>query len=78
MHAIRHGISSLLVVVVSVWAVGSIHAAETARPIVFVHGNGDTAALWITTMWRFESNGYPHELLHAVDLHYPTARTVDA
>lgn len=29
------------------------------RPaILFVHGNGDTAALWHTTMWRFESNGY--------------------
>ena len=26
-------------------------------PIVFVHGNGDTAALWMTTLWRFESNG---------------------
>ncbi|HEX7438549.1 MAG TPA: twin-arginine translocation pathway signal, partial [Caldimonas sp.] len=24
-------------------------------PIVFVHGNGDTAGLWITTIWRFES-----------------------
>ena len=23
-------------------------------PIVFVHGNGDTAALWTTTLWRFE------------------------
>ena len=30
-------------------------------PIVFVHGNGDTAALWTTTLWRFESNGWPRE-----------------
>lgn len=47
------------------------------RPIVFVHGNGDTAALWITTFWRFESNGYPRELLHAVDLRNPSAQSVD-
>jgi pimeloyl-ACP methyl ester carboxylesterase len=43
-----------------------------------VHGNGDTAALWITTLWRFESNGYDRRLLHAVDLRYPLARSVDA
>jgi len=29
-------------------------AAEQQPPIVFVHGNGDTAALWHTTAWRFE------------------------
>ena len=54
-----------------------VRAAEPVLPIVFVHGNGDTASLWITTIWRFESNGYPHELLHAVDLRYPLARNVD-
>ena len=47
-------------------------------PIVFVHGNGDTAALWITTIWRFESNGWPREQLHAIDLPYPLARDDDA
>jgi triacylglycerol lipase len=47
-------------------------------PIVFVHGNGDTAGLWLTTLWRFESNGYSRGLLHAVDLRYPQARAVDA
>ncbi|MEO8718947.1 MAG: alpha/beta fold hydrolase [Burkholderiales bacterium] len=46
--------------------------------VVFVHGNGDTAALWITTLWRFESNGYPRQLLHAIDLPYPLARSDDA
>ena len=46
-------------------------------PIVFVHGNGDTAALWLTTVWRFESNGYRRDLLHAVDLEYPQAQAVD-
>ena len=43
-------------------------------PIVFVHGNGDTAALWTTTLWRWESNGWPRERLHAVDLPYPSSR----
>ena len=43
-------------------------------PIVFVHGNGDTAALWYPTAWRFESNGWPRERLFAVDLPFPLAR----
>ena len=38
-----------------------------APPIVFVHGNGDTAALWQTTLWRFESNGWPTDRLFAID-----------
>ena len=46
-------------------------------PVVFVHGNGDTAALWHTTMWRFESNGWPRERLYAIDLPYPLARDDD-
>ncbi|MDE2628836.1 MAG: alpha/beta fold hydrolase [Burkholderiales bacterium] len=51
--------------------------ADPLPPIVFVHGNGDTAALWITTLWRFESNGWPRERLHAVDMPYPSARDDD-
>ena len=47
-------------------------------PIVFVHGNGDSAALWQTTLWRFESNGWPASRLHAIDMPYPLARDVDA
>ena len=43
-------------------------------PIVFVHGNGDTAALWTTTLWRWESNGWPRARLHAVDFPYPSSR----
>jgi pimeloyl-ACP methyl ester carboxylesterase len=46
-------------------------------PIVFVPGNGDTAALWTTTIWRFESNGWPRERLHAIDMPYPLARDDD-
>src|SRR6185436_5416449 len=52
---------------------GGYHA-----PIVFVHGNGDTAALWNTTIWRFESNGFDRNLLHAIDFRYPLARNEDA
>lgn len=46
-------------------------------PIVFVHGNGDSAALWQTTVWRFESNGWPRERLHAINLPYPLSRDDD-
>jgi len=47
-------------------------------PVVFVHGNGDSSALWQTTLWRFESNGWPPERLHAVDMPYPRARDDDS
>ncbi len=63
--------------------IGAASAASVPRaraavrpPIVFIHGNGDTAALWMTTIWRFESNGWPRDRLHAVDFRYPTARRV--
>lgn len=55
----------------------SLQPAAPPPPIVFVHGNGDTAALWQTTLWRFESNGWPRERLHAMDLPYPLARDDD-
>src|SRR5690606_23055145 len=40
-------------------------------------GNGDSGALWQTTAWRFESNGWPTRKLHAIDLPYPLARDED-
>ncbi|MGC4008495.1 MAG: hypothetical protein QM805_05565, partial [Pseudomonas sp.] len=43
-----------------------------------VHGNGDSAALWLTTIWRFESNGWPRERLFAFDQPMPLARDDDA
>lgn len=46
-------------------------------PIIFVHGNGDTAALWTTTIWRFESNGWPRNRLFAFDFKFPLARSND-
>lgn len=51
--------------------------APSKPPIVFVHGNGDYAATWTTTLWRFESNGWPRERLHAVDFPLPLARDDD-
>jgi pimeloyl-ACP methyl ester carboxylesterase len=47
-------------------------------PIVFMHGNGDTAALWYTSFWRFESNGWPRERMSAVNAPYPQSRDIDA
>ena len=61
----------------SLWRSAS-PAPDTTPPIVFVHGNGDTAALWTTTIWRFESNGWPRRRLHAIDLPYPLARDDDS
>lgn len=51
--------------------------ASAYPPILFVHGNGDSSALWITTLWRFESNGYPRERLFTIDFPSPTARDDD-
>lgn len=46
-------------------------------PILFVHGNGDEAALWITTLWRMESNGIPRERMFAINFTDPLARSDD-
>jgi hypothetical protein len=47
-------------------------------PNLMVHGNGDHAALWLTTLWRFEANGWPRERLMAVNMPDPLARANDA
>jgi hypothetical protein len=53
-------------------------AAVPAPPILFVHGNGDHAPLWMTTMWRMESNGIPHDRMFAINFTDPLARSDDA
>ena len=67
-------------------ALGSQAVAQTAPaasgpaeipPVLFVHGNGDHAALWITTLWRMESNGVPRERMLAINFTDPLARTDD-
>ena len=47
-------------------------------PILFVHGNGDHAALWLTTLWRMESNGVPRDRMLAINFIDPLARTDDS
>jgi len=54
----------------------TVPAAEVP-PILFVHGNGDHAALWMTTLWRMESNGVPHDRMFAINFTDPLARTDD-
>src|SRR5712675_2329222 len=51
--------------------------AAQVPPILFVHGNGDHAAVWITTLWRMESNGVPRERMFAINFTDPLARTDD-
>lgn len=72
------GCATLLVAACGTTSVPTPSDATAMPPIVFVHGNGDTAALWTTTIWRFESNGWPRDRLHAIDLPYPLARDDDA
>jgi pimeloyl-ACP methyl ester carboxylesterase len=52
------------------------HSADHP-PVVFVHGDSDTAGLWMVQMWRFESNGYPRDRLFPVDIPHPSARGDD-
>jgi triacylglycerol lipase len=59
-------------------AMTTVEAADAKYPpIVFVHGNGDTAGLWVAQFWRFESAGYPADHLFAVDIPHPTAHSDD-
>ena len=75
MFSRRHVLKGALVVAASV---DTPAFAQTDPPIIFVHGNGDHAALWITTLWRFESNGFPGDRLHAINFTDPLARADNA
>ena len=78
MNILRRRLTMALVAAAA-WLASCANAppASPYPPIVFVHGNGDTAGLWHTTMWRFESNGWPRERLYAIDVPYPLARDTD-
>jgi pimeloyl-ACP methyl ester carboxylesterase len=52
-------------------------SAAEVPPMLFVHGNGDHAALWMTTLWRMESNGIPRDRMFAINFTDPLARTDD-
>jgi pimeloyl-ACP methyl ester carboxylesterase len=72
------------------WATGNFAFAALAQPvpaapgsgevppILFVHGNGDHAALWITTLWRMESNRVPRDRMSAINFTDPLARSDDS
>src|SRR3981189_1297501 len=53
-------------------------APAEVPPVLFVHGNGDHAALWITTLWRMESNGVPRDRMFAINFTDPLARADDS
>src|SRR6202048_1455143 len=53
-------------------------SATEVPPVLFVHGNGDHAALWITTLWRMESNGVPRGRMFAINFTDPLSRTDDS
>ncbi len=79
LHLIRRRALAPLLAAALLAACAATPPATDARPpIVFVHGNGDSAALWLGTVWRFESNGWPRDRLHAVNMAYPLARDDDA
>ena len=69
--------AALLLITAGLSACALKPADTQPPPIVFVHGNGDSAAMWLTTVWRFESNGWPRERLVALDMPYPLARDAD-
>lgn len=50
-------------------------AQTPVPPVLLVHGNGDHAALWLTTLWRFAVNG--HGQVRAISLPDPLARADD-
>lgn len=63
---------------VGAMAIVSPGTGDSGVPILFVHGNGDSAALWYPTIWRFESNGYDASALFAVDMPHPSAPQNDS
>ncbi|HEX5477845.1 MAG TPA: twin-arginine translocation pathway signal [Burkholderiales bacterium] len=73
----RQAVRLLLTAGAALLTACATQAPQELPPIVFVHGNGDSAAVWLTTEWRFESNGWPRDRLFAVDLPYPLARSDD-
>jgi pimeloyl-ACP methyl ester carboxylesterase len=47
-------------------------------PVVFVHGDGESAAYWQDMVWRFESNGWPRDHLFALQVPQHQALAADA
>ena len=74
----RRTLASLLAALALAACAGMPAGRSAHTPIVFVHGNGDSAALWLTSAWLWESNGWPRERLHAVNFPHPLSRDDDA
>src|ERR1700693_3065625 len=51
--------------------------AAEIPPIVFAHGNGEQAPLWMTTLWRMETNGVPRDRMLAINFTDPLGRAGD-
>jgi triacylglycerol lipase len=62
----------------ALWPATVLGQQSQPPPVVFVHGNGDSGALWINNIWRFEANGYKRNQLFAIDFSYPTALSDDS
>ncbi|MCP3474633.1 hydrolase [Bradyrhizobium sp. CCGUVB1N3] len=71
--ALPFAVASLRTSALAQGATAAPPAAEVP-PILFVHGNGDYDALWMTTMWRMQSNGIPRERMFAINFTNPNAR----
>jgi len=71
------GALSLLAGRLTVPALAQSAPTADIPPILFAHGNGDHAALWLTTLWRMESNGVPRERMAAINFTDPLARADD-
>src|SRR3954454_13414159 len=81
----RGGLQGAAVLPLAVGNFGFGAAAQTGAapagdipPIMFVHGNGDHAALWMTTLWRMESNGISRDRMTAINFTDPLARNDDS
>jgi triacylglycerol lipase len=81
MTAVTSRWAGLLLACIALTACSSLESSAPSvtkqDPIIFVHGNGDNSSLFITTAWRFESNGWPSDRLFAFDLPYPNSRDLD-
>ncbi|MBP0111436.1 hydrolase [Bradyrhizobium vignae] len=82
-RTILQGVGSLPFAVASLRTAAIAQTAPAAAPstevppILFVHGNGDYDALWMTTLWRMESNGVARERMMAINFTDPLARSDD-
>ncbi len=73
-HCLQFRLPVLASMLLALFTPFSVRADEPL-PVVFVHGDSDTAGHWMTQIWRFESNGYPADHLFAVDIPHPSARS---